>query len=119
MPNRRGSIEFAGVREVPADADCDIHGRRGSIGSGKRNSISTNISLPNPDSVVSNGTAKRGSLGSTSKRDTVDGQFGHSYLSAYTVLNRQESVDRELGINDYAIPRRRSSAGKTADANNR
>lgn len=120
VPNRRGSIEFAGVREVPADEDCDIHGRRGSIGSGKRNSISTtNVSLSKPDSVVSNGAAKRDSIGSTPKRDSVDGQFGHSYLSGYTVLNRQESVNRELGINDYAIPRRRSSAGKTADANNR
>lgn len=124
VPNRRGSLEFAGVVEASRDDDCDIHGRHGSLttsGTPKRNSISiNNLNATKRDSIVSsNGNVKRDSIGSTAKRDSVDGPFGNSYLSNYTVLNRQESVDRELAVNDYAIPRRRSSAGKTSDTNNR
>lgn len=126
VPNRRGSIEFAGVVEASRDDDCDIHGRRGSLTSStKRNSISiNNLNATKRDSIQSNGNPiKRDSIGSTStstaKRDSVDSPFKNSYLSNYTVLNRQESVDRELAVNDYAVPRRRSSAGKSADANNR
>lgn len=151
VPNRRGSIEFAGVVEASRDSDCDIHGRRDSDGTirislatmdkpRKRSSLSkerdsstsakTSI-LTKRDSIGGNtsggaskrdsigNSSKRDSIGSTSKRDSSSSPFGNSYLSNYTILNRQSSVDRELGMNDAAIPRRRSSGGKSSSTPNR
>lgn len=116
VPNRRGSLEFAGVVEASHDQNCDIHGRRGSAGSIKRDSIgSTATSHIKRDSINSG-------IGNNSKRDSVDGLFGDSYLSNYTVLKRGESIDRDLIANGDGHPvvhRRRSSGAKTADANSR
>lgn len=113
VPNRRGSLEFAGVVEASHDKNCDIHGRRGSGGSVKRDSISSTATGPNKRDSISSVT------GSNSTRDSVDGLFGNSYLSNYTVLKRGESIDRDIAANGASHPvvRRRSSGGKTTDAN--
>lgn len=114
VPNRRGSLEFAGIVEASHDENCDIHGRRGSAGSVKRDSIS---------STATGGPNKRDSItsgyGNNPKRDSVDGLFGNSYLNNYTVLSRGESIDRDLATNGDGNPvvqRRRSSGAKTADS---
>lgn len=117
VPNRRGSLEFAGVVEASHDQNCDIHGRRGSGGSVKRDLISSTATATNNkrDSINSG-------IGTNSKRDSVDGLFGNSYLSNYTVLRRGESIDRDLVTNGDSHPvvhRRRSSGAKTAEANSR
>lgn len=112
VPNRRGSLEFAGVVEATPDQNCDIHGRRGSAGSVKRDSISSTATGHSKRDSVSS------AIGNSSKRDSVDGLFGNSYLSNYTVLKRGESVDRDHVANGDGHPvvtRRRSSGQKAAD----
>lgn len=112
VPNRRGSLEFAGVVEATPDQNCDIHGRRGSAGSVKRDSISSTATGQSKRDSVSS------AIGNSAKRDSVDGLFGNSYLSSYTVLKRGESVDREHIANGDGHPvvtRRRSSGQKVAD----
>lgn len=118
VPNRRGSLEFAGVVEASHDQNCDLHGRRGSAGSVKRDSISSTATGQNAkrDSVSSG--IGRDSISSGVGRDSIDGLFGKSYLSNYTVLKRGESIDRDAMNGDsHPVIRRRSSGGKTTDAN--
>lgn len=121
---RKGSIEFAGVVEASRDANCDIHGRRGSAGSIKRDSISHNNGSTKRDSVDQQSSSEPSYLSLYTvlgKRDSVPCE--PSYLSSYTVLGKGESIDKEFGNNDNGdnlysgVQRRRSSGGKNNDTN--
>lgn len=101
VPNRKGSIEFAGVVESRESEDCDIHrNRRGSGGS-----------------IVAL-SQKRDSLNGIGKRSSIDGQ--HETNGSHSSYRTRESVDRESTPatgDTYSWLMRRRSSTKSNDGN--